>query len=99
MNIAKIINRTPSQVAINWVRQQAGQIIPILGARTETQIRDNLGVLDFMLSDDHLKQLNDATEFKIDFPLSFLTSNHVLSLIFGETFSLLDSHRPSPNGR
>jgi aryl-alcohol dehydrogenase-like predicted oxidoreductase len=98
MSIAKAINRTPSQVAINWVRQQAGQIIPILGARTQAQIKDNLGVLEFVLTDEYLQQLNTATEFKLDFPLSFLTSNHVRNLVFGETFALLDNHYPSPDG-
>lgn len=42
--IAAEIGRTPSQVAINWVRQQAG-VIPILGARTIAQMEDNLGAL------------------------------------------------------
>lgn len=44
--IAAEIGRTPSQVAINWVRQQAG-VIPILGARTIAQMEDNLGALHF----------------------------------------------------
>jgi aryl-alcohol dehydrogenase-like predicted oxidoreductase len=42
--IAEEINRTPSQVALNWIRQQnksKGVIIPIIGARTESQIKDN----------------------------------------------------------
>lgn len=40
--IAEEINRTPSQVALNWIRQQnksKGVIIPIIGARTESQIK------------------------------------------------------------
>ncbi|MDZ4672670.1 MAG: aldo/keto reductase [Phototrophicales bacterium] len=97
--LASEINRSPSQIAINWVRQQVGQIIPILGARTHAQIVDNLGVLDFALTDDQLQKLRDATDFKVDFPLSFLTADYVRHLIFGHTFSLLDNHRPSPDGK
>jgi len=51
--IAKEINKTPSQIALNWVRQQQQKnrvIIPIIGARTESQIKDNLGCLDFELT-------------------------------------------------
>ncbi len=49
--------RPPSQAAINWVRQQAPNIIPILGARREAQIADNPGVLDFTLNEEQLKRL------------------------------------------
>jgi aryl-alcohol dehydrogenase-like predicted oxidoreductase len=40
--IAKEANRTPSQIALNWIRQRKDEhkdkevIIPIIGARTET---------------------------------------------------------------
>jgi aryl-alcohol dehydrogenase-like predicted oxidoreductase len=93
MKIAADLGRTPSQVAINWVRQQPGLIIPILGARTEKQINDNLGCLDFELSPEQLKQLTDANKLDLGFPHSFLHSDHVHGLIFGETFSKLDNHR------
>jgi len=89
--IAEEIGRSPAQVAINWVRQQA-KVIPILGARTVAQIEDNLGILDFTLSDDQLEQLNAVSEFKLGFPLSFLTDDHVRGLIFGETFAHIDNH-------
>lgn len=88
--IAAEIGRTPSQVAINWVRQQPGNVIPILGVRTEAQMTDNLGCLDFTLDDDAMQQLDDIAEFKQDFPNSFLHSDHIRDLIFGETFARID---------
>ncbi len=91
--LAEEIGRTPSQVAINWVRQQPGIVIPILGARTVAQIEDNLGVLDFTLTDEQMKRLADATDFRMEFPMSFLTSDNVRDLVFGETFDKLDNHR------
>lgn len=96
MALAQEIGRTPSQIAINWVRQQNGQIIPILGARTEAQIHDNLGALDFALSEEQMQRISDATEFRIDFPLAFLLSQNVKNLCFGETYDLLDNHHPQP---
>jgi aryl-alcohol dehydrogenase-like predicted oxidoreductase len=55
IRISKELERTASQVALNWVRQRQQQqhlpiIIPIIGARTYSQVKDNLGCLDFNLT-------------------------------------------------
>jgi aryl-alcohol dehydrogenase-like predicted oxidoreductase len=92
-SMAREIGRTPSQIAINWVRQQRGNFIPILGARTEAQIDDNLGALDFELSAEQMEALDQLADFHLGFPMSFLTSEHVRGLIFGETFELIDNQR------
>lgn len=86
MVLAKEIERTPSQVAINWVRQRPYPMIPILGARSEKQLKDNLGCLDFELTDDQIKRLSDASPIDLGFPHSFLASDHVHGLIFGKTY-------------
>lgn len=94
--LAKAIGRTPSQVAINWVRQRpwgGAPIIPILGARSEAQITDNLGVLDFTLTEDQIARLDEVAPIKLGFPHDFLLGDHVRGLIFGETFALTDNHR------
>jgi DNA-binding transcriptional MerR regulator len=93
MRLADDIGQTPAQVAINYVRAQQGNVIPVIGARTAAQMRDNLGALDFTLDAEQVAQLNDATDFRVDFPLSFLTNDHVRGLIFGETFPHIDNHR------
>lgn len=90
MDVAKEIGRTPSQVAINWVRQKTSRIIPILGARSEMHLLDNLGCLEFELTCDHIERLNQASPIDLGFPHSFLASDHVRGLIFGETFSKLE---------
>ncbi len=84
--LAKEIGRTPSQVALNWARQSPYRIIPILGARTEAQLKDNLGCLDSELTTDQLERLNEASPIDLGFPQAFLNSEHVRHLIFGETF-------------
>jgi aryl-alcohol dehydrogenase-like predicted oxidoreductase len=94
--IAREIDRTPSQVALNWIRQQnkqnKGVIIPIIGAKTEAQITDNLGCLDFELIPDQLKRLDDKTKIQLGFPHDFLSKDNLTSL-FGKSFSLIDNHR------
>ncbi|MBL8062328.1 MAG: aldo/keto reductase [Anaerolineales bacterium] len=87
MDIAQEVGRTPSQVAVNWVRQKSRNIIPILGARSEKHLKDNLGCLEFALTEEQIKHLNEASPIDFGFPHSFLHSDHVRGLIFGETFA------------
>ncbi|HET9590387.1 MAG TPA: aldo/keto reductase [Anaerolineales bacterium] len=96
--VARETGHSPAQVTINWIRQQPGNIIPILGCRTLVQIQDNLGCLDFRLSDAQIDELSSLADFKLGFPLSFLESDHVGNLIFGETLRLLDT-RPAQSAR
>jgi aryl-alcohol dehydrogenase-like predicted oxidoreductase len=91
--IADEVGATPSQVAIAWVRAQPWLTVPIVGARTEAQLRDNLGALEVDLDEEHVERLSAASGFDVGFPRSFLESDHVRGLIFGETFDLIDDHR------
>lgn len=93
--VAEEIGATPSQVALAWVRAQPWPFVPILGARSETQLRDNLGVLEVVLDDEHVERLSAAGGVDLGFPRSFLEGEHVRGLIFGDTFDLLDA----PAGR
>lgn len=85
---------TPAQLALAWVRQQPGQLIPILGCRSEAQLLDNLGCLDVRLADEQLAALGALAGFSLGFPNGFLHSPHVRNLIFGDSFARLDNHRP-----
>jgi aryl-alcohol dehydrogenase-like predicted oxidoreductase len=93
LELANETGHTPSQIAINWVRQKPYQMIPILGARTERQLKDNLGSLDFALTTEQIERLNEASPIDLGFPHSFLASNHVRGLIFGKTFPQIISDR------
>ncbi len=95
VEIGKRIGHSPSQIAINWVRQQKekAQIIPIIGARSVEQLKDNLGALDFELSPDQLQEITELSDFKVGFPWAFLHDEDVLELIHGKTFQKLDRHR------
>jgi aryl-alcohol dehydrogenase-like predicted oxidoreductase len=82
-----------SQVAIAWVLAQPWPLIPILGARTEAQLSDNLGALEVELPEEARERLSAASGFRLGFPREFLESEHVRGLIFGDTFELIDDHR------
>ncbi|HET7149255.1 MAG TPA: aldo/keto reductase [Candidatus Nitrosopolaris sp.] len=93
--IAKEIDKTPSQVAVNWIRQQQKNkavIIPIIGARTEAHIKDNLSCLDFELTIDQLKRLHEKSKIQLGFPHDFM-SEEAKVFLYGNTFSLIDNHR------
>lgn len=90
--VAEETGKPMSQVAINWVRQQQdkAQMIPILGARSVEQLQDNLSVLEWQLSDEQLKRLDEASAIDLGFPHDFLDGNHY---VFGATFDMIDNHR------
>jgi aryl-alcohol dehydrogenase-like predicted oxidoreductase len=92
IKVADEIGKTPSQVALNWVRQQPGVIIPIIGAKTEKQLKDNLECLNFTLSEDHMKQLSEASKIDMGFPYDFLTSETIVDIIYGGTKDKIDNH-------
>lgn len=93
--IAKEIDKTPSQVALNWIRQQKskGVIIPIIGARKLDHIKDNLGCLDFELNSEQLKRLDEKSQVPLGFPHEFMSSEMVRNMAYGKTYSSLENHR------
>jgi aryl-alcohol dehydrogenase-like predicted oxidoreductase len=91
ITVAEEAGCTPAQVALNWVRRQQDDVIPIIGARTEDQARDNFGCLEHELSPEQLERLTAAAPISLGFPHSFLASDHVTQLIFGDTRTLIDA--------
>ena len=92
IKISDEIGCSPSQVAINWVRQQPGIIIPIIGAKTERQLNDNVDCLKFSLNDEQIAKLNEASKIDLGFPHTFLNGEYVRDLVFGGTYSKIDNH-------
>jgi len=94
--LAGEIGCTPSQVAIAWVRQRpwrGAPIIPILGARRLEQLQENLGALDVTLTPEQIHKLDALSPIQLGFPHDFLSGNEVRSLLFGDTYPLIDNHR------
>lgn len=89
--VAQTLGRTPSQVAINWVRSKG--IIPILGATKVPQIQDNLDCLEFELTEEHLQTLDDVSKIQLGFPHEFLARTKEPT--YGGMFDAIDNHRSS----
>lgn len=84
-SIAKEIDRPPSQVALNWLLQQPGAPIPIVGASKLSHVEDNLKALEFKLTPEQIDRLNDQSSFELPFPQNFATPQLIGSMIDGET--------------
>ncbi len=90
--VAKESGRSASQVALAWVRQRPfGEIVPILGARTLAQLKDNLGCLDLSLVPPQLDALDAVSRVDLGFPHDFLV--RARQYIYGKTFPLIDGRR------
>ena len=81
-----------AQVALAWVRAQQDKsvVIPIVGARTPAQFKENLGALEVSLSAADLERLDEVSRIELGFPHDFAAA----ALAYGNTFDLIDSHRP-----
>ena len=90
--VAEEIGHTPPQVALAWLLAQSGVVIPIIGSRKVSQIKDNLACLDVKLSPEHLQRLNEISKVELGFPHDFLSNDMIRDRLFGGTFDLIDNH-------
>ena len=91
--MAKEVGCSTAQVALNWIRQQnmlltqKNKIILVIGSRKESEIKDNLAWLEFVLSNDQMQRLNDISKIELGFPHDFLNSEMIKEIIYGGTYS------------
>ena len=66
--IAKQHDVSVATVALNWVIKQPGITSTILGAKTMDQLKDNLKAVTLELTDEDLKQLEEASALTSEYP-------------------------------
>lgn len=69
--VAKELDRTMAQVALNWVAGRPGVGTVIIGATKASQLDDNLKALDFTIPDPLLKTLDTVSAVEPGFPYMF----------------------------
>jgi aryl-alcohol dehydrogenase-like predicted oxidoreductase len=52
---------SPAALAVRWTMQQPFTSIPIIGARTQTQILDSLHAIQISIPDETMKELNEVS--------------------------------------
>ena len=70
--IAKETDKTPAQVALNWVLSRPGVTAPIIGVRTMAHLEDNLGATGWALSAEQMKKLDQASDLPLPYPYDLL---------------------------
>jgi aryl-alcohol dehydrogenase-like predicted oxidoreductase len=58
--IGEKYNRTPAQVALNWLIAQ-GNVIPIAGVKNAAQVKENVGALGWQMTQDEIAELEKIT--------------------------------------
>jgi aryl-alcohol dehydrogenase-like predicted oxidoreductase len=53
-------NISQTQLAIGWVLAKGERIVPVIGARTRTQLAESLGALNVELSSSDLARIEEA---------------------------------------
>ncbi|MFN4145248.1 MAG: aldo/keto reductase [Runella sp.] len=92
VNIAHALNITPTQVAINWVRQRVANVIPIIGAKRSEQLQDSIQCLQNTLPDEMLQRLDDISKIELGFPHDFLSSEGVRQVAFAGVYDQIINH-------
>jgi aryl-alcohol dehydrogenase-like predicted oxidoreductase len=59
--IAAVRGVSVAQVALNWIRHQAGVSSVLIGARTEKQLRDNLASAEWELQPEEVRMLDEVS--------------------------------------
>ena len=89
--VADDVGASPSQVALSWIRQQSPTMIPLVGARKASQLVDNLGCVDVVLTPEHLDRLDKVSKIELGFPYDFITGGR--PSFMGEISAQIDDHR------
>jgi aryl-alcohol dehydrogenase-like predicted oxidoreductase len=83
--VATELGRTPAQVALAWTLLNDSVTAPLIGARTLSQLEDNLGALEVKLPDDARARLEQASTVALGFPHDVLARPSTMASVFGDT--------------
>ena len=70
--IAEETGKSYAQVSLNWLLCQDGVTAPIIGARTNKQLEDNLGAAGWRLDEKQVQRLSEAAPPEKTYPARFI---------------------------
>ncbi len=88
--VAGRAGRSPAQVALRWLLQRPGNVIPVLGARSAAQFDELLQATRFELDGDALDALEAATRIDLGYPAALLGSPAGRAMVHGARAGDLD---------
>jgi aryl-alcohol dehydrogenase-like predicted oxidoreductase len=72
LEVASDVEKTPAQVALNWLLQKPTITAPIIGARTMAHLEDNLGASGWSLTSEQVTRLDQASAQPLPYPYESL---------------------------
>ncbi|NUP13102.1 MAG: aldo/keto reductase [Polyangiaceae bacterium] len=88
--VAKELGVSASQVALAWVKSRGPQVFPIVGARTQAQLVDNLASANVVLSKEQITKLDAVSAVPPSFPNKMWASQRFVdTTMSGGTAALL----------
>lgn len=84
---------SPAQVALAWLLDRPGNVVPIIAATKESQLADNLGSVDVRLDADALTRLDEVSAVPLGFPHDFVREPAVTRNIYGDRWTAIDDRR------
>jgi aryl-alcohol dehydrogenase-like predicted oxidoreductase len=97
-DVAKELGASAAQVALAWLRTRPGVVLPIVGARKESQVRDNLGALEVEFSSEQLARLDAVSAIDLGFPQAFIDDVRRTPFVLGDAHDRIDDHRAERSG-
>jgi aryl-alcohol dehydrogenase-like predicted oxidoreductase len=82
--VAREAGRTSAQVALRWLMQRPGGVIPIIGVRSAAQLDDLLGASAFAIDEGSLATLEAASRIELGYPMGLLTGVPGRRMVHGE---------------
>jgi aryl-alcohol dehydrogenase-like predicted oxidoreductase len=74
--VAGEIDKTPAQVALNWLLQRPGVTAPIIGVRTMAHLENNLGATGWALNEAQMARLTEAGDQPLPYPYEAIARAH-----------------------
>ncbi len=84
---------SPSQVALAWLRSRPGNMIPLVGATNERQLRDNLGSVDVTLDGDQLARLDAVSRVQLGYPHDLLRQEATVQTVYSGLWRDIEDRR------
>ncbi|GAU70677.1 putative oxidoreductase [Streptomyces sp. NBRC 110611] len=84
---------SPAQVALAWLRQCPGNIIPLIGATKESQLADNLAAVEVRLDADAVERLDATSAVPLGFPHAFLREPGITETVYGDRWADIEDRR------
>ena len=83
MAVGEELGVSAAQVALAWLGCRPVPVIPIIGARKISQLKDNIRSLDVTLSQAQLQRLDRASAVSMGFPHDFMALEPVKAIVYG----------------